>query len=292
MLEPLYLASDFLNLIGLSPLAAIPMRLANAMAPAFSSLVNIGYANVVQNADGTYTRDFTNAGTETPFLSFPDIDYSRVPGDVINQLIGGFTKEFFSNNPTPNTPNVLSNLLDALLGGRLGGVSPLAAQQAPAALTAASVPASDGKLLSLSASASEESAGVATTAADEKSAAATDSLKEPTAEKALATTTELPVAAEKPATEEVAADEKTTPPKHAKPDEDAKPATDTGTTTEKTPKHAKPSLNVVRDSPNASAPSDAKPGERTATTDSGKKDEAAAADGVSESGGASSGAAA
>ena len=124
MLEPLYLAADFLNLVGLGPLAQIPMRLANALAPAVNTLTNIGYANVIQNLDGTYTRDFTNAGTETPFLSFANIDYGRVPGDVINQLIGGFTKEFFSANPTPNGPNVLSNLLDALLGGGLGGILP------------------------------------------------------------------------------------------------------------------------------------------------------------------------
>ena len=127
MLEPLYLASDFLNIIGLSPLAAIPMKLANALAPAFATLTNIGYANVVRNADGTYTRDFTNAGTETPFLSFADLDYGKVPGDVIGQLISGFTKEFFSGSPTPNTPNVLSNLLNALLGGGLGGILPGAA---------------------------------------------------------------------------------------------------------------------------------------------------------------------
>ena len=83
MLEPLYLTSDVLNIVGLSPLAAIPMRLANALAPALTTLTNIGYANVVQNADGTYTRDFSKAGTETPFMSFPDIDYGRVPSDVI-----------------------------------------------------------------------------------------------------------------------------------------------------------------------------------------------------------------
>ncbi len=122
MLEPLYLASDLLNVVGLSPLAAIPMRLANALAPALSTLVNIGYANTVRNPDGTYTRDFTDAGTETPFLSFPAINYGQVPGDVINQLINGFTKEFFSANPTPNTPNVISNLLNALANGGLGGL--------------------------------------------------------------------------------------------------------------------------------------------------------------------------
>jgi hypothetical protein len=316
MLEPLYLASDFLNLVGLSPLAAIPMKLANALAPALSTLTNIGYANVVQNADGTYTRDFTNAGTETPFMSFPDIDYGRVPGDVINQLIGGFTKEFFSNNPTPNTPNVLSNLLNALLNGGLGdllgglgGVNPLAAQQAPAALTAASVPATDGKLLSLSATDTEKT-GTDAKETDEKTATATDSAKKSAAQQEPAATAEAATAAEKPATEEAPADEtlpkhakadeesqpatdEATQPKHAKPDEDTKPDTKPAAdATEQTPKHAKPSLNVVRDSLNASTPNDAKPAEKTATVVGGKTDEATATEGAAESDGASTGAAA
>ena len=122
MLEPLYLMSDVLNIVGLSPLAAIPMRLANALAPALSTLTNIGYANVVRNDDGTYTRDFSKAGTETPFMSFPDIDYLRVLNDVVIQLVGGFQKEFFSGHPSPNKPNALAILLHALTGdgGLLG----------------------------------------------------------------------------------------------------------------------------------------------------------------------------
>lgn len=123
MLEPLYLASDFLNLIGLAPLAQIPMRIANALAPALTILTNIGYSNVVQNPDGTYTRDFTNSGVETPFLSFANIDYGRALSDSFNALIGGIQKEL-GPNPTPGTPNVLKTLLDAILGGGLGGVLP------------------------------------------------------------------------------------------------------------------------------------------------------------------------
>jgi hypothetical protein len=122
LLEPLYLTSDALNIVGLSPLAAIPMRLANALAPALTILTDIGYANVVQNADGTYTRDFSQAGTETPFMSFPDIDYGRVLNDVVTQLIGGFQKEFFSGHPSPNTPNALASLLHALTGDSGGGL--------------------------------------------------------------------------------------------------------------------------------------------------------------------------
>jgi hypothetical protein len=238
MLEPLYLASDFLNIVGLSPLAAIPMKLANALAPALSTLINIGYANVVQNPDGTYTRDFTNAGTETPFLSFANIDYGRVLGDVVNQLVGGFTKEFFSANPTPGTPNVLSNLLNALLsggigdilggapasggsgatnplgglGGLLGGLGGLlggilgglgiGAAAAPANQTASSIPEANAAFsrLSISGGASDETA---TPAADSEKTATTDvaveTAKDPTA--TTEATVKDPTVVEKPATE-------------------------------------------------------------------------------------------
>jgi hypothetical protein len=380
MLEPLYLASDFLNIVGLSPLAAIPMKLANALAPALSILTNIGYANVTRNADGTYTRDFTNAGTETPFMSFADIDYSKVPGDVINQLIGGFTKEFFSGSPTPNTPNVLSNLLNALLGGGLGGILPgstpapggtgatnplgglgdvlgglggllggilgglgIGAAAAPLATenqTASDVPEVNAAFsrLSISGGATDETT---TPAADsEKTPAATDAagetVKDPTAtteetvKEPTATTEETvkdPTVVEKPATEtettvtdpvtkpaaedpvtkpvekpastdsgtetEGGTDTSTGPkhakpdtdappaakdstPKHAKADDDTKPGADASSSTDKTPKKDKPSLNVVRNSPNAST--DAKPGEKTGTSESGKKDEGAKKD--------------
>jgi hypothetical protein len=121
LVEPLFLAADFLNLVGLSPLAQIPMRIANALMPALTILTNIGYSNVVRNPDGTYTRDFTNAGVETPFFSFANIDYGRALVDTFGALVGGVQKEFFSGNPTPSGPNVLKNLLDALLGGDLLG---------------------------------------------------------------------------------------------------------------------------------------------------------------------------
>jgi hypothetical protein len=374
MLEPLYLASDFLNIVGLSPLAAIPMKLANALAPALNTLINIGYANVVQNPDGTYTRDFTNAGTETPFFSFANIDYGRVLGDVVNQLVGGFTKEFFSANPTPGTPNVLSNLLNGLLSGGLGGVlggapasggsgatNPLgglgdilgglggllggilgglgigaaAAPLATSNQTASSIPEANAAFsrLSISGGATDETA---TPAADSEKTATTDAagetVKDPTATTETTvkdptattdTTVKDPTVVEKPATEtdttvtepvtkpsaedpatkpvekpattesEAGTDDSTGPkhakpdtdappaakdstPKHAKADEDGKPGADTSSSTDKTPKKDKPSLNVVRNSPNAST--DAKPGEKTGASESGKKDEGAKKD--------------
>ncbi|HET7740501.1 MAG TPA: AAA family ATPase [Mycobacterium sp.] len=132
LVEPLFLAADFLNLVGLGLLAQIPMRIANALMPALTILTNIGYSNVVRNPDGTYTRDFTNAGVETPFFSFANIDYGRALVDTFGALVGGIQKEFFSGNPTPSGPNVLKNLLDALLGGDLlGGTSAAGTPQVP-----------------------------------------------------------------------------------------------------------------------------------------------------------------
>jgi hypothetical protein len=302
MLEPLYLAADFLNLVGLGPLAQIPMRLANALAPAMSTLTNIGYANVIQNPDGTYTRDFTNVGTETPFLSFADIDYGRVPGDVINQLIGGFTKEFFSANPTPNGPNVLSNLLDALLGGGLGGILPgstpapggtpatdplgsllgglggllggilgglglggLGSGVAPLAATgatAASIPDMNPSFSRLSISGGAEDESA--TAAVVSETATEDATAKP------ASTEEAVV--EKPATEEVAAEEQVAEKPAAAEEPAAEKPADEGATG---PKHAKPDQEPAAGKPAAtdSTPKHAKPDEdKQSGTDTTTKD--------------------
>ena len=121
VLEPLYLAADVLNIVGLSPLAQIPMRIANALAPALGILTDVGYGNVTRNPDGTYTRDFTNAGDEVPFLSFPNLNPLQVLADTFTALVGGIQKEL-GPNPTPGTPNALKTLLDAILGGNLGGL--------------------------------------------------------------------------------------------------------------------------------------------------------------------------
>ena len=188
MLEPLYLTSDALNIVGLSPLAAIPMRLANALAPALTILTNIGYANVVQNPDGTYTRDFSKAGTETPFMSFPDIDYGRVlerrrhpadrwiPEGVLQRPpvaehaertcqpaacadrrqrpVGYGHVHATAAGRRPRRIHLAdlvicsNNVLGGLLGNVFGALNPLAAQQAQA-LTASSVPSSSARMVSL-----------------------------------------------------------------------------------------------------------------------------------------------
>ncbi len=98
--------------------------MANAFAPVLESAANLGYTDVVFNpVTGAYERTLTEAGVPTPFMSFPDIDWGQVPGVLFNQLLAGIEKEFLSGNPTPGTPNALTNLL-GFLGG-LGGLEGL-----------------------------------------------------------------------------------------------------------------------------------------------------------------------
>jgi hypothetical protein len=158
LLEPLYLASDITSILTLGAMPNPFGMLANALAPAMTSLVNLGYTDVVRNPDGTYTRRLDEAGVPTPFMSFPDINWGQVPGDVINSLVKGFQKEFFSGNPTPGTPNAITGLLKLLTGllGPLGGLGDIlnglpgliAQQVSPAAADA--LAAADPKMVSLS----------------------------------------------------------------------------------------------------------------------------------------------
>ncbi|MCP9272196.1 alpha/beta hydrolase family protein [Mycolicibacterium arenosum] len=144
LLEPLYLLTDLTNIMTLGAFPNPLGTLANALAPALTSLVNLGYTDVVRNPDGTYTRTLDQAGDPTAFMSFPDVDWGRVPGDIVQSLINGIQKEFFSGNPTPSTPNAITGvftLLSKILGGGgigfggfddiikavVGGMNPLAA---------------------------------------------------------------------------------------------------------------------------------------------------------------------
>jgi hypothetical protein len=160
LLEPLYLAADVENLATFGALPNVFEKLANALAPALTSLVNLGYTDVVRNPDGTYTRTLDDAGVPTPFLSFPDVNWGQVPGDVINSLINGFKKEFFSSNPTPGTPNAVTGLLKLLtgvlnplggLGSILGGLNlTQAVTQQVSTLAANEIPSADAKAVTLS----------------------------------------------------------------------------------------------------------------------------------------------
>ncbi|MGV0607123.1 ATPase [Mycolicibacterium sp. XJ1904] len=127
LLEPLYLAADVLNLVTLGGVArSNPFSMvANALAPALTSLVNLGYTDVYYNSQtGGYERSLDEVGDPTPFMSFPNVDWAQVPGVIFNQLVQGIFKEFFSGNPTVGTPNVLTSLLGFLTGGSLWGTTP------------------------------------------------------------------------------------------------------------------------------------------------------------------------
>jgi hypothetical protein len=152
LLEPLYLMTDLTNLMTLGAFPNPLGTIANALAPALTSLVNLGYTDVVRTADGTYVRTLDQAGDPTPFMSFPDVDWAKVPGDIFNLLVQGIEKEFFSGNPTPGTPNAITGvfkLLSTILGGGtfagfgdvvnavMAGLNPLQAATAAAPLAAA-----------------------------------------------------------------------------------------------------------------------------------------------------------
>ncbi len=137
LLEPLYLLSDVTQLATFGLLPTNPFaQLANALAPAMTSLANLGYTDVVRQPDGSYIRTFTNPGDPTGFFTVPDVNWGQVVPDVLNQLVAGFQKEFFSGNPTGLPPSALTGLVNlvtgllnsvatgagGILGGGLGGV--------------------------------------------------------------------------------------------------------------------------------------------------------------------------
>lgn len=309
MLEPLYLASDVLNIVGLSPLAQIPMRIANALAPALRILTDVGYANVVRNADGTYTRDFSTAGTEVPFLSFPNLNPLLVLGDTVHALFGGIQKEL-GPNPTPNTPNVLATLLNVIFGGGLGAILPSATAPASALATTTSpalslttpseLPAANARLLSITSKADTPASASVTTVEDASSTTDLAENQNPTPESpstagggavtpvtdkesAPAVGGEVTPAPDKEVSPAAggevtpaaggevtpAADKASTPaadkgidkdagkPKHAKPDSE-----DAGADSTTAPKHAKPTVNQIRDTANDFSPKSDEHGEK------------------------------
>src|SRR5690606_20757729 len=112
LLEPLYLFTDVLSIVLGRPIAN---PLANALAPALSILVNLGYTDV--DPEDGYDRLLDQAGVPTGFFTLPNLtleQWLRVPLDVLNALVAGFYKEFFSGNPTPATPNAIEGLLGVL----------------------------------------------------------------------------------------------------------------------------------------------------------------------------------
>ena len=111
LLEPLRLPSRIINLLtGLD----LPTPIADALQPALTILVNTGYSDVITPADlpndpsKWYTRSYTTANVVQPFLSVSPLtfeEWTRVPGDVFNALVKGFSDVFIPKaEPAQSTP--------------------------------------------------------------------------------------------------------------------------------------------------------------------------------------------
>ncbi|STZ25750.1 AAA ATPase containing von Willebrand factor type A (VWA) domain-like protein [Mycolicibacterium aichiense] len=105
LLEPLRLPSRILNAVFKA--AKIPITLgtplADALQPALSILVNIGYTDVQTPSEGgTYNRTYDQSSQYVPFLSRATLtpqEWAAVPGDVVKALFTGF-RDVLSGKPT------------------------------------------------------------------------------------------------------------------------------------------------------------------------------------------------
>jgi hypothetical protein len=315
LLEPLYLLSDLTSVLTLGMGSVNPFNmLANALAPALTSLVNLGYTDAVFNPEtGGYERTLTDAGTPTGFFSFPDVDWGQAVGVILNQFVQGIQKEFFSGNPTAATPNVLSNLLGFLTGGLgplgnlgaliqgiLEGLNPLAATNPMALAEATDLPDPNARMVTMStmeetdetATATEDSEVPAEEVPVEEAPVEEEPVEEvPVEEEPVVEepTEEVPVdeevAEEEPVDEEQPAEEQ---PAEEESDEEA-PADqeeadekDADESTE--PKHAKPDTDVdkpaAQEAEKQTAPKHAKPDDdanaKAGADNSGSTEKAAA----------------
>ncbi|MGW0160428.1 hypothetical protein ACWDUN_14045 [Mycobacterium sp. NPDC003323] len=137
MLEPLYLVGDVLRLAGLAPVANVVNGLANALSPALTSLVNLGYSDAFFNPEtGAYERTLDAAATPVRFGTMPDVDWDQVFPNVLRQLANGFQTAMTSDNNT--APNALSGVGDLINGNFddvLGGLLDLPGDAADDQLT-------------------------------------------------------------------------------------------------------------------------------------------------------------
>lgn len=105
LLEPLRLPSRILNAVFKQ--VGVPITLgtplADALQPALSILVNIGYTDVQTPSEGgTYNRTYDQSGQYIPFLSQATLtpqEWAAVPGDVVKALFTGF-KDVLTGKPT------------------------------------------------------------------------------------------------------------------------------------------------------------------------------------------------
>lgn len=115
LLEPTYLAVDVINLFtGLN----LNNPIGTALSPALTTLVNLGYTDVRRDetaAGVEYVRDFDDSDIPTAFGSFPDVEWAKVPGDVVTQLVRGVQKAvgdgLVNQSPVPSPLTTLLGLL-------------------------------------------------------------------------------------------------------------------------------------------------------------------------------------
>lgn len=125
LLEPFRYPADIANLFT-GGAFGFTNPFADAIEPTLTSLVSLGYTDVVRNPDGTYTRTLDEAGLNAnsggvPFGTLPEgIDWGQVPGDLFQTTIAGFEDAFFSGGIPGVHPGVpVANPL-AIIAGLLG----------------------------------------------------------------------------------------------------------------------------------------------------------------------------
>jgi hypothetical protein len=92
LLEPARLPFDFFNIMSGGTFSN---PFADAVEPALTILVNLGYTDV--NQEEGYTRDFDEFDEPTAFFTLPEnVDWGQVPGDVFEAFMQGVQDEFFS----------------------------------------------------------------------------------------------------------------------------------------------------------------------------------------------------
>ncbi|HKV22811.1 MAG TPA: hypothetical protein VJR50_27550 [Mycobacterium sp.] len=154
VLEPSYLAVDAVNLL---TGGQFNNPIGTALNPVLESAGNLGYTDVERqlSSDGThyeYVRTFDDTGTPTAFFSFPDVDWEKVPGDLVTLLGVGLREALeqgIEGEPSPNaiaevlkllgldtsssagsSSAGLSSLTDGLVGNALGSSLGMQAQNA------------------------------------------------------------------------------------------------------------------------------------------------------------------
>lgn len=175
LLEPLRLPSRIINLVlgALGVKARLGTPLANALQPALSILVNLGYTDVVlPSQGGTYNRSYTDQGTYTQFMSqgiiTPKQWLFQVPGDVIRALIVGFQDQFpilRFGRPAPTLVPDGDHLAISYGTSSIAATSTVKSATATSAVASVSTPTSAAAATKPKSKAPATTVGVAATAA-------------------------------------------------------------------------------------------------------------------------------